>query len=312
MNREKYIQFIQKKLNLLTFEISQNNLLNLTDKNIYSENFFANLLNAMFDYQLKNANILSSTTDTIDLVCSKEKLAVQVTSNDTTVKINETVKKFKSNNHDKKYDKLKIVVMTTKKYRKKFSQTTYFNPDEDILTTNTILRYISTIINIDKLKELYEIIRSELCVEEPSNYVVLNEVETILNIISYISGKEDYNLEDSIEPDPENKINNRFKEFASEIKHELIEYAKLYKSLYEEIYSNLSTSEIAKVSLYLRRESIKRLKETNNPIDAIENMVLDIKNEFANKHIHIDEGAVYYFLYKHVIICNVFPNEDGE
>lgn len=310
MNRENYIKFIKDKLELLAFKVQCDNKLNLTDRNIFCENFFANLLNCIFDYNLSNNNILSSNADTLDLIDNKNKVCFQVTSNKSTDKIRDTLKSFKDNNYENKYTKLFILVIAEKKYKVKFEQTKYFNQNENIYTISTLLKLINSIIDIDKLERVVEIIKKELSIVEPKGYIILNEVETISEIIKYISGKENYNPADSIEPDPDKKINTRFRSYAEQINREIIEYAKTYKSLFDEVYSNLSKADISKVSVYLMRESVRELAGVNNPMQAIDNMVEKFKKEFAKKNMNIDEGALYYFLYKQVIICNVFPNEE--
>lgn len=310
VNRERYIKFIKDKLALLVFRVHYDNLLNLTDRSVCCENFFANLLNCIFNYNLSNNNVQSSNADTIDLIDDDNKICFQVTSNETTEKIRDTLNNFKDKNYQAKYNKLFILVISNKKYKANFEQTSYFLQDENIYTIPVLLKIINAIVDFDKLVKIYNIIENELTVIEPQGYVVLNEVETISEIIKYISGKENYNPTDSIEPDPDKKINTRFKSYAKRIAKEIVEYAKIYKSLFEEIYSTLSKADITKISIYLMRESVKNLELVNDPMQAIENMVDKLKKEFAIKNINIDEGALYYFLYKQVIICNVFPNEE--
>ena len=308
MERKKYLEEINKLLNFLAFEIQQENCLNLTDKSIYCENFFGNLLNNLYDLNLVNANILSSTNDTIDLIDNRNKICIQVTSNTKTSKIIDTISQFKEKKYNKMYSKLLIVVIANKKYTKQFETYTWFSKD-NILTIDKIEREIFNIMEIEKIKKIHKIVVDELKLSMPSEFTVYNEVTTIMEIVKYISESEDYYEEEEVEPDPEYKINSRFKNYSSDIKRELIEYTKIYKRLYEQIYGQLKKSQIVKVSNYLRRESVRQLGITNNPIEAINNIVESLKCEFNKKNIQIDECALYYFLYKHVIECNVFPNE---
>lgn len=312
MKREKLFNNIKYQLSFLAFQINLDNCLNLTDKNIYCENFFANILNVIFKCNLTNNNILSSTADTIDLIDEDQKICFQVTSNRSSKKIQETLKDFEDKKYFDKFDKLYFVVIGSKKYTTAFKETPYFKKEENILTMTELLRRIHSIINIEELEQIDNIVKKELNLTQPNDYVLLNEVQTIAEIITFISGKEEFNPNESMEPDPDKKINSRFKQYADSIIREFLEYTKLYKNLCDEACATLSQADISKVSTYLMRESVKELNKVKNPIQAISNMVENFKVEFAKKNLNIDEGALYYFLYKQVITCNVFPNEVTE
>ena len=52
MERVGFFNTIEEKLNFLSFRIEQRGKINLLDFNIHSENFFADLINLIFDYKL--------------------------------------------------------------------------------------------------------------------------------------------------------------------------------------------------------------------------------------------------------------------
>ena len=66
-------------------QISLNNLSNCHDLNVLAENVFMYVLNDCFDYHLQNANILNNVPNQVgfDLIDTKNKIIIQVTSSDT-------------------------------------------------------------------------------------------------------------------------------------------------------------------------------------------------------------------------------------
>ena len=86
MNKEVYLKNVAESLALLSREVSILNAVNLYDINIVAEDFFPGLLNLIYGYELKNANYLEKNAPAIDLVDPKNRIAVQVTSDDVGVK----------------------------------------------------------------------------------------------------------------------------------------------------------------------------------------------------------------------------------
>ena len=50
MNRSNYFNYIEEKLNILSYRIKSRGKINLLDLNIYSETFFAELMNHLLGY----------------------------------------------------------------------------------------------------------------------------------------------------------------------------------------------------------------------------------------------------------------------
>lgn len=53
MNRSKYFDYIEVKINFLSYRIKNRGKINLLDLNIHSETFFAEMLNKVLDLKLK-------------------------------------------------------------------------------------------------------------------------------------------------------------------------------------------------------------------------------------------------------------------
>ena len=96
MNKEVYLKNVAESLALLSREVSILNAVNLYDINIVAEDFFPGLLNLIYGYELKNANYLEKNAPAIDLVDPKNRIAVQVTSDNSSTKIKHTIEEFKT------------------------------------------------------------------------------------------------------------------------------------------------------------------------------------------------------------------------
>ncbi len=88
LNKESYLKEVAKSLALLSNEVTILNAINLYDINIVAEDFFPGLLNLIYGYQLKNANDLEKNAPAIDLYDEVNKIAIQVTSDSSSKKIN--------------------------------------------------------------------------------------------------------------------------------------------------------------------------------------------------------------------------------
>ena len=106
MNKEVYLKNVAESLALLSREVSILNAVNLYDINIVAEDFFPGLLNLIYGYELKNANYLEKNAPAIDLVDPKNRIAVQVTSDNSSTKIKHTIEEFNKNKAYQIYDRV--------------------------------------------------------------------------------------------------------------------------------------------------------------------------------------------------------------
>lgn len=114
-NRGIALKNIHSYLVEFTSHINQLNASGFYDFNKEAENISVNLLNAVYGYNLVNANnILSANFPAIDLVDDKRGIVIQVTSDSSNKKLIHTIQKFKDNSLYKKYDKLYIYILTKK------------------------------------------------------------------------------------------------------------------------------------------------------------------------------------------------------
>ena len=108
MNRSNYFNYIEEKLNILSYRIKSRGKINLLDLNIYSETFFAELMNHLLGYNLENINAISQNMEGIDLVDFKNKVVVQVSATCSKQKIESSLKKKILENYKDFQLKLKI------------------------------------------------------------------------------------------------------------------------------------------------------------------------------------------------------------
>ena len=92
MKRESNIKNCSEKLYKLCDEVNRLNNLNYYDINISCENFYMNLLNLVYSWNLRNINHETNNATAIDLYDDENKVAVQVTFDDSAKKIHNTIK----------------------------------------------------------------------------------------------------------------------------------------------------------------------------------------------------------------------------
>lgn len=93
MNRSKYFDYIEDKINFLSYRIKNRGKINLLDLNIHSETFFAEMLNKVLDLKLKNMNAIKQNVEGIDLIDEENKVIAQVSLTYTKTKIENSLKK---------------------------------------------------------------------------------------------------------------------------------------------------------------------------------------------------------------------------
>ncbi len=93
MKRSNYFNYIESHLTTLAVRIENRGKINLLDLNIYSETFFADILNMLFNLELKNLNTINQNVEGIDLVDTTNKVIAQVSSTCTKQKIESSLAK---------------------------------------------------------------------------------------------------------------------------------------------------------------------------------------------------------------------------
>lgn len=170
-NRGIALKQIHSYLAEWTQHIYQQNASGKFDINKDSENLSIKILNSVYGYDLKNANsLLSDNFPAIDLVDDKNGIVVQVTSDSSSEKIIETVKKYISKDIYKSHPKLHIYLLTNKgtyyaptkdKLKDLTKGKVNFNIKDNILDNSTIGKAINSFTEISEIKKIEAILESE-------------------------------------------------------------------------------------------------------------------------------------------------------
>ncbi len=318
MKREKYLKDITEYLSILSSKVEILNCINLYDINIIAEDFYADFLNLLFDYNLSNLNLNEKNAKAIDLFDLNNKIAIQVTSDNTSEKIKETLRKFIEEEHYLRYEKLIVLIITQKrKYTTEFNTDGkfQFKKEDHIWDKKDLIRLIRN-KNDDELREIRNFLNSRLNGKmDNCEQTQANEIETIMDLIEYITANKYVREERDVIIDPAYKINTRFKEFADELTSQYVALTMVYGQAMSKIVSTglIDQAQDIITKIYLQDISIKILKENNNnPLKALDALVDYFEQNLSKKGKKYDKVAIKFYLVNKVIECAVFPNERGE
>lgn len=165
MLRKNLFDNIKAKLTFLSMLITNGSSLNLLELNIHSENFYASLFNLIFDIHLQNVNTTTHNVASIDLIDNENKIFVQVTSNATKTKVENTLKKEILKSY-KDYTLLFIFLgsndninLIGKSYKNPHN--IKFDSSKNIYNLKTILSHIMN-LETEKLEDISNFINKEI------------------------------------------------------------------------------------------------------------------------------------------------------
>jgi len=314
MKRAELLRIVTHYLTHLRMSVEASNSLNLQDLNVHAEAFFRDLLNLALDYRLININIVEKNARAIDLGDEANRIAIQVTSTTDFAKVKHTVGGFIKAKLQRKYDRLIVLIIGTKKrYRETIlgdPSTFSMSVTEDVWDIADLLRTIGN-LDLDKLQACQDFLRKELRLSEPRQS---NEVRTLMRLIEVLSASEEGvqagdNRED---PDPEGKIRDRFADHAEFLQQEYVKLFEIYGRVLKEVeaYTDLGHVRVRKLQVYLWNWSDRVLREfKGDPEAALQALCDRIIGMMGTGEADFDEGAVRYYLINQLIACNVFPNK---
>lgn len=115
MKIKQQIDFVIRMLGYLKSQIELANTIHFFDLNTASEDFFVHFLNLVWNVDLVNRNKNQPNAVAIDLEDQKARVSIQVTSDNSSTKIIETIDKFKEAGLESNFDKLIILSIKNKK-----------------------------------------------------------------------------------------------------------------------------------------------------------------------------------------------------
>ncbi len=194
MNRSKYFDYIEERLNVLSVRINSGGKLNILNLHVHSENFYRDFLNKLYGWKLDNLNANLQNVEAIDLVDSVNKFVIQVSSTSTRKKIEDSLKKDSLKNYSNYTFKFVSIANNADNLRKitdfKNPHNISFEPKNDVIDKDAIIAYILN-LDINTQREIYEFIKKELGNEVDAVKLDSN-LATIINILA----KEDLNILD--------------------------------------------------------------------------------------------------------------------
>lgn len=316
MNRSEYFNYIEKKISFLSHRIKIRGKINLLDLNIYSETFFAEMLNKVLDLKLKNMNAIKQNVEGIDLIDEENKVIAQVSSTYTKTKIENSLKK----DIIKQYSDYRFIfvpiVGDSPNFRNKIIANPYginFNINEDIYDIPRILRIVLN-MSIRNQKEFYTFIQDEL-----GGDIDIVKVDTNLATIINILAEENLT---NVEPpqindfEIERKIDFNHLQKAKDI----IENYKVYYSKLDEKYKEFD-KQGANKSLSVFSTLFKQYNLLKRKIDddvelfytLIDEVVKYIQNSKNYAEIAYEEleMCVCIIVVDAFIRCKIFKNPKG-
>lgn len=168
MERIELINIVARNLVAFQKELEFHNASDLYDINTIAEDILIPLLNYTFDFNLVNANaFFGKNYPAIDLVDPKNRVAFQITSDNSLSKVKSTIEKFIKYELYNSYDKLYFYFLKDGKFNIKSEELTNiisdhfdFDISKNILNNTTILSIIKK-IEISRLQNIATYLSSE-------------------------------------------------------------------------------------------------------------------------------------------------------
>lgn len=317
MNRSNYFNYIEEKLNTMSYRIKIRGRINLLDLNIYSESFFADLLNLLLNYNLKNLNRVKQNTEGIDLIDEKNKVIAQVSSTSTKQKVENSLAK----QIFVKYSGYHFIFIAIAGDADNLRGKTFRNPhgaifssSDDIYDVKSLLSIILD-LHIAELRKLYGFIRDEL-----GNAIDIVKVDTNLaSVINLISQEDLSGITDSPEINPfeiSRKIEFNSLISAQHIVKDFVVYFSKVNEKYKEFDKQGANKSFSILAL-IRSQYNKLLRKTQDPDEVffsiIENVIELIQNSKNYIEIPYDELelCVSILVVDAFTRCKIFKNPEG-
>lgn len=164
LNKEVALKEVLYWLSHLSTSARLGGKIHFFDLNIVAEDFYAELLNIIYGWDLVNLNHSDLNAVAIDLGDAKRKIAVQVTSNRTKHKIQKTLDKFEEHKLSTYFNQLKVVIIgeRTGNYPGLNLPTSLvFDGKSDVLDDSEILKAI-TGLSTPKVLEVLDLIKRDI------------------------------------------------------------------------------------------------------------------------------------------------------
>jgi HEAT repeat protein len=161
LERQRLIDDVRRGIAAFQSYVGPTGRLNLLDTNVHAEDFVSKLLNALFGWQLISANRKTANHPCFDLLDDAQGLAVQVTSENTSAKLNNTINCLNRHKRGEQIRSLKVFLLVPK--QKRYTVGTEcpgikFDWCEDVLDFGDAVEAASRITDLRHLQRIHECI----------------------------------------------------------------------------------------------------------------------------------------------------------
>jgi hypothetical protein len=233
MNRSSYFNYIEERLDLLSLRIQRRGKLNLLELNIHAENFYRDLLNLLYGWNLENMNAAHQNEKAIDLMDTNNKLVVQVSATNTKVKIQSSLSNLNFYDYTFKFLSITQSSDDLRKVNYDIPKGIKFVPSDDIIDIDSILRVVES-LGINEQKRLYDFIERELgCMD----VLKINQSD-IVSVIKLLAQNDLSNIEVSASVQKDFQIDSKINHNQLRISRAIISEYKVYQNMVDKIYSS--------------------------------------------------------------------------
>lgn len=187
--KQTLLQSIADNLSFNSGSIALENALGLFDSNRGAQDFFRQLLELVCGFKnLKNLDKLNDKTNyyAIDLGDESARVAFQITTDNSSTKIKDTIKKFNKYKLYEKYDRLVIFIIGKKKnYTATFPTNSKleFDTDKDIWDDTDFIKQIEKIDDVSKIEAIYKCLNDNLLEYKFPDHMTFDDIK---NCIEYL------------------------------------------------------------------------------------------------------------------------------
>jgi hypothetical protein len=318
MERQYLYNDIEARLSWLVSRIELRGSFNILDLNVHSEDFFAQFLNLLFNWQLRNANVQEQNVAGIDLVDDNSKIVLQVSSDATKRKVEMSLCKNLSLYSKYNFKFLAIVNDASKLKKMNFHNPhrLIFIPNDDIYDIKTILNYIKG-RTINEIEEIAGFLQDEIKIE-PSAEKIESNFTTIIEIIA----KEkwaDYYPAETVPFNIEQKIAYNNLVASRSLITDYMQYYTRIDRIYEEFDKQGNNKSISVLnnfrSLYISYIAKGNVNPSNADVlfqKIINDVIITIKNSLNYNPIIEEElkMCVEILTVDAFIRCKIFKNPE--
>lgn len=315
MNRATYYNYIEDHLITLCTRVELRGRINILDYHLHSENFYRDLFNKLYTWNLENLNSQIHNVEAIDLIDKSHNILIQISATNTKSKIDNALSKPSLSLPE--YNGFNFKFISIAKEAKNLRHQSYnpptgltFVPATDIYDAKSILQDIYN-LDIDTFETIYKLIKSELG-RETDTLRLESNLSSIINLLS----KENFTSIDSsanvnsFEIERKIDFNNLYKS------KEIIDDYKLYHHIVDRIYSEFDKSGCNKsisVLNAIKCEYIKHSLELTG--DKLFNLIISTISERILQSSNFEkipqeemEMCVGILIVDAFIRCKIFKN----